>query len=293
MCACPTASFPAAGPRPRRPLPVGADGDRARDGRAARRVPRRCSSATAARRSRGPTPGRCPRPPGTAGVDRPACALHPGAGGAAPGAPADALRDLRVPLDALWGRAGAEAAERAERASGRRWRDALAPAPCRPRRPIRACSRRPAASSGRRRRPCRCSPARLGPGRAPAAPPVRRRGRVRPQAFARIARFRDRPGARAREATPLAAAAAEAGYADQAHMTREIAALAGSTPGALRAALTPRQSAGVMGGAAAQRPTSGIEGEGPIGSHVPRVAAAAREGWNRFHRAPRTGFVTS
>jgi AraC-like DNA-binding protein len=39
-----------------------------------------------------------------------------------------------------------------------------------------------------------------------------------------------------RAGAPLAAAAAEAGYADQAHMTREMAALAGRPPGALRAA---------------------------------------------------------
>jgi transcriptional regulator GlxA family with amidase domain len=55
-----------------------------------------------------------------------------------------------------------------------------------------------------------------------------------PKTFARVARFR-RALYLVRAGEPLAAAAAGAGYADQAHMTREVGALAGRTPGALAA----------------------------------------------------------
>jgi AraC-like DNA-binding protein len=56
-----------------------------------------------------------------------------------------------------------------------------------------------------------------------------------PKMLARVARFR-RALALVRAGEPPAAAAYEAGYADQAHMTREMRALAGRTPAALRAA---------------------------------------------------------
>ena len=159
--------------------------------------------------------------------------LHPGAGGAALGAPADALRDLRVPLDALWGRAGAEAAERAGGDPA-----ALADA-LRPRLQAAAPDPRVLAAARRLARapstPVPVLAGALGLGERQ----LRRRFAAAvgygPKTFARIARFRTAL-ALVRAGTPLAAAAAEAGYADQAHMTREIAALAGSTPGALRAA---------------------------------------------------------
>jgi len=54
-----------------------------------------------------------------------------------------------------------------------------------------------------------------------------------PKTFARVVRFQ-RALAGIRSGEPLAATAAEAGYADQAHMTRETVALAGRTPTALR-----------------------------------------------------------
>jgi AraC-like DNA-binding protein len=53
-----------------------------------------------------------------------------------------------------------------------------------------------------------------------------------PRTFARVARFR-RALVLLRRGDPLARAAADAGYADQAHMTREVRALAGRTPTAL------------------------------------------------------------
>ena len=54
-----------------------------------------------------------------------------------------------------------------------------------------------------------------------------------PKTFARVIRFRAALG-RIRAGEPLASAALAAGYADQAHMTRELVALAGRTPGSLR-----------------------------------------------------------
>ncbi len=54
-----------------------------------------------------------------------------------------------------------------------------------------------------------------------------------PKTFARVARFR-RALALLRGGAAPAAAAYDAGYADQAHLTRELRALAGGTPAALR-----------------------------------------------------------
>jgi AraC-like DNA-binding protein len=61
-----------------------------------------------------------------------------------------------------------------------------------------------------------------------------------PKAFARVLRF-SRAAALLRdpEGPPLASIAAATGYADQAHLTREVRALAGLTPGALRASVLP------------------------------------------------------
>ena len=59
-----------------------------------------------------------------------------------------------------------------------------------------------------------------------------------PKVLARVLRFSsvvDR--LRSAPATPLAALAADAGYADQAHLTHEVRALSGLPPGRLRTAL--------------------------------------------------------
>ena len=53
-----------------------------------------------------------------------------------------------------------------------------------------------------------------------------------PKTFARVARFRAALTF-VRAGEPLASAALAAGYADQAHMTREMSTLAGRPPGAL------------------------------------------------------------
>jgi AraC-like DNA-binding protein len=158
--------------------------------------------------------------------------FRPGAADAALGVPADALRDCRVALEDLWGADGRIAGERAQGGAA-----ALAA----------ALARRLGDAPDPR---VLCAAALLA--RAPATPVPAAAGAVGlgdrqlrrrvtaavgygPRTFARIARFRAAIALLER-GEPLARAAAEAGYADQAHMTREIGALAGRTP----AALTPR-----------------------------------------------------
>ncbi len=157
--------------------------------------------------------------------------FHPGAAAAALGVPADELRDLRVPLDALWRR---EEADRVAEAGGDPWLLAAVL-----RRRLRASAPDPRVLAAARRL-----------ARVPATPvPVlagalglgerqlRRRFAAAvgygPKTFARVERFRAAL-ALVRAGEPLARAAAEAGYADQAHMTREMAVLAGRTPALLR-----------------------------------------------------------
>jgi AraC-like DNA-binding protein len=156
----------------------------------------------------------------------------PGIAGAALGVPADELRDRRVALEELWGRAGREVGERAGDdpvALARALAPRLAPAAPDPR--VRAAVLRlvrapdttvptlAAAVELGERQLRRAFGAAIGYG---------------PKTFARVVRFRVAL-ALVRAGEPLARAALAAGYADQAHMTRELAALAGRTPGALAA----------------------------------------------------------
>jgi AraC-like DNA-binding protein len=159
--------------------------------------------------------------------------LRPGAGGAVLGVPADELRDGRLTLEDVWGPAGREIGERAAAdplALVAALRPRLAAAAPDPR--VLAAARRLARMPGTpvpaladavgigERQLRRCFAAAVGYG---------------PKTFARIARFH-RALALVRAAEPAAAAAFAAGYADQAHMTREMRALGGRTPSALRAA---------------------------------------------------------
>jgi AraC-like DNA-binding protein len=156
----------------------------------------------------------------------------PGVAGRALGVPADELRDRRVALEQLWGRAGREVGERAgvdPVALARALAPRLAPAAPDPR--VRAAVLRlvrapdtpvPALAAAvelGERQLRRAFGAAIGYG---------------PKTFGRVMRFRVAI-ALVRAGEPLASAALAAGYADQAHMTREIAALAGRTPGALAA----------------------------------------------------------
>jgi AraC-like DNA-binding protein len=180
--------------------------------------------------------------------------FHPGAGPAVLGPRASELRDVRVPLEAVWGRDGRELEERvaaAPPAEGLAMlrarllaRLGAAPLPTRWWRPRSTCWRAiptcPAGSAGS---------GRARPGRAAAPAPLPRRRRLRAQdpcpgpAVPAAARAADRPGSDlpggARGRPSLALAAADAGYADQAHMTTECTRLAGVPPTALLAERHP------------------------------------------------------
>jgi AraC-like DNA-binding protein len=166
----------------------------------------------------------------TAGQTIVGARFHPGAAAAALGVPAVELRDARVPLEAIWGRFAAELAERgsagpgdlaavlAERAGADTDRLVLAAATALERNPdtkVRDLSARSGVSERQLRRRCLHA---LGYG---------------PKTYARIVRFK-RMLLLVRAGEPLALAAAEAGYSDQPHMTREAQALGGRSPSALR-----------------------------------------------------------
>ena len=158
--------------------------------------------------------------------------FHPGAAAAALGVPADELRDRRVPLGALWGDAVAGAV--ADRGTGDpaalarallgRLGDADDP-DARVRAAARQLSRAPATPL-----PALADVVGLGERQ------LRRRFASAvgygPKTFARVIRFRAALGL-VRGGAALAEAALAAGYADQAHMTREMRSLAGASPGAL------------------------------------------------------------
>jgi AraC-like DNA-binding protein len=155
--------------------------------------------------------------------------MRPGAGGAALGLPAQELRDRRVALEDIWGRAGRAVAERAGEDPGglvEALRPRLAIAVPDPR--VLAATRRIAQA-----------PAMSLPALAAAVGLGERHLRRRfsaavgygPKTFARVVRFR-LALALLRAGEAPAAVAAAAGFADQAHLTRELGALAGSTPGA-------------------------------------------------------------
>jgi len=158
--------------------------------------------------------------------------FHPGAASTALGVPADELRDRRVPLGALWGDAVAAAV--ADRGTG----DPVALArallgrlggvedpDARVRAAARQLSRAPATPL-----PALAGAVDLGERQ------LRRRFAAAvgygPKTFARVVRFRAALGL-VRGGAALAEAALATGYADQAHMTREMRSLAGVPPGAL------------------------------------------------------------
>jgi AraC-like DNA-binding protein len=174
----------------------------------------------------GPVPGRVDEGEVVIGLR-----LRPGAAGAALGVPADELRDRRIPLEDLWGRAGFELGELAGD-------DPLALA----------------AAAGPHLLAAAPDPRVLAAARmlsrAPATPVPELAGAVDlgerhlrrrfaagvgygPKTFARVARFRAALGLLRGGSSPASAALA-AGYADQAHLTREMRELAGLTPGELR-----------------------------------------------------------
>jgi len=159
--------------------------------------------------------------------------FRPGAGGAALGLPASELRDTRIGLEDLWGAPARELAERMAESGGdaRLLEDAVA-ARVTPLDPLLLdAARRVARGEG---------VAEVARSVALSERQLRRRfhegvgygpktlGRVmRLQRFLRLAR--------AQPDADLAALAAEAGYADQAHLSGDARALTGRTPSALLA----------------------------------------------------------
>ena len=139
---------------------------------------------------------------------------------------------LRVALDELHART-LDARLRAEldpHEALRRVADDRALACARPADPTRRCSRpraagRPLRTGGRDAR------RRARPERAPAAPALPRGRRLRPEDAPARAALPPLP--RRAQTRDLARAALDAGYADQAHLTRECVRLAGRTPAAL------------------------------------------------------------
>jgi hypothetical protein len=169
--------------------------------------------------------------------------FRPGAAAALLGLPASAIRDLRVPLPEIWPRAAARPlAERLEGGDGSlAWLAALEDA-------VLARAREaPAPDPGVASAVARIA-AQVGGGLRSvpsAAEPGERQLRRRfvaavgygPKRFARVLRLQRFLGLARRDAAPrgLAALALAAGYADQSHLSRDCAELAGATPSALLA----------------------------------------------------------
>jgi AraC-like DNA-binding protein len=171
--------------------------------------------------------------------------LRPGAAGVL-GESAAVLRDERVATDALWGRAGAGLADRVAHAQDDRERLTLLTA---------AVARRAAAARPPDAAVAAAVAALSGPGTtvaqaARAAGLSDRQLRRRflehvgygPKTLDRVLRLQRFLALAIATADDLAALAASAGYADQAHLTRETRALAGATPRELVAARRPSEA---------------------------------------------------
>ncbi|MEH0843808.1 helix-turn-helix domain-containing protein [Micromonospora sp. CPCC 205711] len=157
--------------------------------------------------------------------------LPPGVGPAVFGVPAQELRDRRVPLDALWGRPAAFLTERwGDRPTGADLEAVAAARLAAAGGPDPLGARIAALLAAGATVTATAAEVGLGP-RA-----LHRRSQLLfgygPKTLARILRMR-RALALARAGAPLAEAAARAGYADQAHLTRDVRELAGVPPTAL------------------------------------------------------------
>ncbi|WP_022928311.1 helix-turn-helix domain-containing protein [Patulibacter americanus] len=173
--------------------------------------------------------------------------LRPGAV-AVLGESAAVLRDERVGTDALWGRVGAELADRVAHAPDDRGRLALLTA---------AVARRAAAAGPPDAAVAAAVSALSGPGATVAGAArgaglsdrqLRRRFLEHvgygPKTLDRVLRLQRFLTLAITTTDDLAALAASAGYADQAHLTREARALAATTPRELVAARRPAPAPG-------------------------------------------------
>lgn len=172
----------------------------------------------------------------TPGQDSCGVRFRVAAAGAALGVPIDALRDVTVPLADLWG------------VDGRRLSDAVKGAGCRatalgllvrglaePRTPLDPAARRAAVLAVSR--PFHQVSRELGFSERQLRRRVERAVGYGPGTLGRVVRLqRFFRGCELDRTASLAGLAAEAGYSDQAHLTRECRRLTGRTPSALRAA---------------------------------------------------------
>ncbi|SCL28200.1 transcriptional regulator, AraC family [Micromonospora rhizosphaerae] len=154
--------------------------------------------------------------------------LPPGVGPAVFGVPAHELRDRRVPLDALWGRAAVELAEllgdrptgaALEAVASARLAGAGGPDPL----GARVAALLAAGVT------VTATAAEVGLGERVLHRRCRHLFGYGPKTLARIVRMQ-RALTLARAGTPLAEVAARSGYADQAHLTRDVRDLAGVPP---------------------------------------------------------------
>ncbi len=174
-----------------------------------------------------------------AGADVVGIRLRPGAAASVLGSAVSELCDRRVPLDALWGIPAAELAERlADLATAAERRRLLALAVRR--RIENAVLDLPVLAAVQALgRPCATGTDVAG--QVGLSPRQLRRRFVHqvgygPKTYERVMRFRrflDLTAGGHRRRVGLATLAAEAGFADQAHLTRECRRLAGSTPAQL------------------------------------------------------------
>jgi AraC-like DNA-binding protein len=174
--------------------------------------------------------------------------LHPAAVPALLGVPAAAVRDARVPLSELWGAAGRDLADAlASRRDGPAEVGRLAghlEAAC-ARRMTRDAALPPLANALRRRlaggRPLDLR--ELGTSERQLRRTCTAAYGYGPRTLRRVVRFQSVLDLLAQgDAVGLSEIAYRTGYADQAHLTREVGALSGLTPTALRAALAPGPS---------------------------------------------------
>jgi AraC-like DNA-binding protein len=176
--------------------------------------------------------------------------LRPGVAGRALGLPASELDGVRVTLDSIWGRPGAELAEQIGMADATRVKRRILEGALWARRPgmedpdplVMAATRRLGLPGSRVRS--------LSHALATSERQLLRRFRTAvgygPKTLDRVLRFQRflaRAPAVARGEAGLARVATELGYADQAHLTRECTELSGLTPTRLVAGAGPPSGA--------------------------------------------------
>lgn len=168
--------------------------------------------------------------------------LRPGVADSVFGLPASELRDARVAIEDIWGQTGAELAERLGCATSSLERRRLLEAAIRTRRPAMDEPDRLALAAARLLGLPGSRVALVSRALATSERQLLRRLRAAvgygPKTLDRVLRFQrflSRAPMVARGEDTLARLAAELGYADQAHLTREAVALSGLTPGELAA----------------------------------------------------------